>query len=110
MLRNVNSKTNVKIDINYVIDHQNMLEHNHNKELGIFVFESDIFFSIRDYPNLRHRCPFMISCVQNIVRTSFEHLSEYICFVSFTLRSLSYPCKSQEGARKLIFIVYDQTV
>ena len=43
MLRNVNSQTNVKIDINYVIDNQNMQEHNNNKELGIFVFESDIF-------------------------------------------------------------------
>ena len=56
MLRNVNSQTNVKIDINYVIDNQNMQEHNNNKELGIFVFESDIF-SIREDPNLRHRCP-----------------------------------------------------
>ena len=45
MPRNVNSQTNVKIDIhvNYVIDNQNMQEHNINKELGIFVFESDIF-------------------------------------------------------------------
>ena len=43
MLRNVNSQTNVKTDINYVIDNQNMQEHNNNKELGIFVFESDIF-------------------------------------------------------------------
>ena len=43
MLRNVNSQTNVKIDINYVIENQNMQEHNNNKELGIFVFESDIF-------------------------------------------------------------------
>ena len=42
MLRNVNTKTNVKIGINYVIDNQNMQEHNNNKELGIFVFESDI--------------------------------------------------------------------
>ena len=42
MLRNVNSQTNVKIDINYVIDNQNRQEHNNNKELGIFVFESDI--------------------------------------------------------------------
>ena len=32
-----------KIDINYVIDIQNMQEHNNNKELGSFVFESDIF-------------------------------------------------------------------
>ena len=39
----MNSQTNVKIDINYVIDNQNMQEHNNNKELGIFVFESDIF-------------------------------------------------------------------
>ena len=43
MLRNVNSQTNVKIAINYVIDIQNMQEHNSNKELGIFVFESDVF-------------------------------------------------------------------
>ena len=43
MLRNVNSQTNVKIYINYVIDNQNMQEHNNNKELGIFVYESDIF-------------------------------------------------------------------
>ena len=43
MLRTGNSQTNVKIDINYVIDNQNMQEHNNNKELGIFVFESDIF-------------------------------------------------------------------
>ena len=43
MLRNVNYQTNVKIDINYVIDIQNMQEHNDNKELGIFVFESNIF-------------------------------------------------------------------
>ena len=44
MLRNVNSQTNVKIDTNCVIDIQNMQVHiNYNKELGIFVFESDIF-------------------------------------------------------------------
>ena len=45
MRRNVNShQTNAKIDINYVIiDNQNMQEHNNNKELGIFVFKSDIF-------------------------------------------------------------------
>ena len=43
MLRNVNSQTNVKTDINYVTDNQNMQEHNSNKELGILVFESDIF-------------------------------------------------------------------
>ena len=43
MLRNVNSQTYVKIDVNDVIDNQNMQEHNNNKELGIFVFESDIF-------------------------------------------------------------------
>ena len=43
MVRNVISQTNVKIDINYVIDIQNMQEHNNNKELGIFVFESGIF-------------------------------------------------------------------
>ena len=45
MLRNVNSQTNVKMDINNVIDNQNMQEHNNNKELDIFVFESDIFFN-----------------------------------------------------------------
>ena len=39
---NVNSQTNVKIDINYVIDNQNMQEHNNNKQLGSFVFESEI--------------------------------------------------------------------
>ena len=39
----MNSQTNVKIDINYVIYNQNMQEHINNKELGIFVFESDIF-------------------------------------------------------------------
>ena len=38
MLRNMNSQTYVKIDINYVIDNQNMQEHNNNKEQGIFVF------------------------------------------------------------------------
>ena len=43
MLRKVNSQTNVKIDINYAIDIQNMPEHNNNKELCIFVYESDIF-------------------------------------------------------------------
>ena len=43
MFRNVNPQTNVKIDINYAIDNKNMQEHNNNKELGIFVFESDIF-------------------------------------------------------------------
>ena len=43
MLRNVNSETNVKIDKNYVIDNQNTQEHNNNKELRIFVFESDIY-------------------------------------------------------------------
>ena len=43
MLRNVNSQTYVKIDINYVIDNQNMQELNTNKELCIVVFESDIF-------------------------------------------------------------------
>ena len=57
----MNSKTNVKIDIKYVIDNQNMQEHINNKELGIFIFESDIFIVrdiVREYPNLRHRCPF----------------------------------------------------
>ena len=43
MLGNVNSQTNAKIDINYVIDNQNMQEHNNDKELGLFFFESDIF-------------------------------------------------------------------
>ena len=42
MLRNVNSQINVKFDIRCVIDIQNMQEHN-NQELGMFVFESDIF-------------------------------------------------------------------
>ena len=43
MHRNVNSQTDVKIEINCVIDIQNMQEHINNKELGIFVFESGIF-------------------------------------------------------------------
>ena len=43
MLRNVKNQINVKIDINYAIDDQNMEQQNNNKELGIFVFESDIF-------------------------------------------------------------------
>ena len=43
MLRNVNSQINVKIDIKYVIDNQNMQDHKNNKDLGIFVFESSIF-------------------------------------------------------------------
>ena len=43
MHTNVSSQTNVKIDINCVIDIQNMQEYINNKELGIFVFESDIF-------------------------------------------------------------------
>ena len=30
MLRNVNSQTNVEIDINYNIDNQNMQDHNNN--------------------------------------------------------------------------------
>ena len=42
MLRNV-ILTNIKIDINYVTDNQNMQKHNNNKELDIFVFASDIF-------------------------------------------------------------------
>ena len=53
MLRNVNSQTNAKIDINCDIDIQNMQEHINSKEPGIFVFESDI----REYPNLMHRDP-----------------------------------------------------
>ena len=48
----LNSQTNVKIDINYVIDNQNMPEHNNDKELGIFV----TYLSIREYPNLMHTC------------------------------------------------------
>ena len=51
----MSSQTNVKIDINYVIDNQNMQEHNNYKELGIFVYESDIF------ANLRHISPFFFS-------------------------------------------------
>ena len=43
MLRNVNSQTNVKFDKNCVIDIQDMQEHISNKELGIFIFERDIF-------------------------------------------------------------------
>ena len=43
ILRNVNSQTNVKIDINYAIDNQNVQEHNNSRKLGIFVFENDIF-------------------------------------------------------------------
>ena len=43
MLRDVNSQTIVKTDINYAIDNQNMQERNNNNELGIFAFESDIF-------------------------------------------------------------------
>ena len=43
MLRNVCSQTYVKIDINYGIDNQNMQVHTNNKELGIFVFERDIY-------------------------------------------------------------------
>ena len=43
MVRDVISQTNVKIDINYVIDIQNVQEHNNNKDLGIFEFESGIF-------------------------------------------------------------------
>ena len=43
MLRNMNSQTYVKTDIDYVTDNQNMQEHNNYKELDIFVFESDIF-------------------------------------------------------------------
>ena len=43
MLRDANSQTNVKTDINCVIDIPNIQEHINNQELGIFVFESDIF-------------------------------------------------------------------
>ena len=46
----VNSQTNVKIDINYVIDNKNMQGHNNNKELGIFVFESDIICQLGNIP------------------------------------------------------------
>ena len=42
MLRNVNSQTNIKIDINCGIDFKNMQEHINNTELGIFNYESDI--------------------------------------------------------------------
>ena len=43
MLRGVNIQTNVKIDINGITDFQDMPEY--NKELGIFIFESDIFIN-----------------------------------------------------------------
>ena len=59
MLRNVNSQTNVKVDINYVNDHQNMQEHNNNKELGISSSQVT-YLSIREYLHLRHRCPFLL--------------------------------------------------
>ena len=37
------SQNNVKIDINCVIVFKNMQSHINNNELGIFVYESDIF-------------------------------------------------------------------
>ena len=43
MLRHASSQTNIKIDINCVIDFQNIPKHINNKELGIFIFESYIF-------------------------------------------------------------------
>ena len=39
----MNFQTNVKIDINCVIDFKTMQAHINNTELGIFVYESDIF-------------------------------------------------------------------
>ena len=54
MLRNVNSQTNVKIDINHVIDNKNMQEHNKYKELGIFVFAKAGSSSLRSHPSLEH--------------------------------------------------------
>ena len=57
MLRNANSRTNVKIDINSVSDFHNFQEHINNIELGIFVFESDVFLSIREKPIPVHRDP-----------------------------------------------------
>ena len=48
MLRSVNSKTSVKIDICSITDFQNMTEYINNDEL----FESDIFI------RLMHRDPF----------------------------------------------------
>ena len=50
MLRNANSQTNVKIDINGITDFKNMLEYINNKELGIFIFESDIFINKGEFP------------------------------------------------------------
>ena len=38
-------KTNVKIGKNNITDFQNMLEYINNKELDIFVFESDVFIN-----------------------------------------------------------------
>ena len=64
MLRNVNSQTNVKIGINYVIDNQNMQEHNNNKELGILSLKVT-YISIREYPNLRHRSPSSSTKIRN---------------------------------------------
>ena len=43
MLRDVNSQINVKIDIKYVTDNQNMRDHKNNEDLGTFVFDSGIF-------------------------------------------------------------------
>ena len=45
MLGNTNSQTNVKIDINGITDFQIVSEYINNKELGIFVFESDVFIN-----------------------------------------------------------------
>ena len=54
MLRKVNSQTNVKTDINYVIDIQNIQGHNNNKELGIFYKHLDIFLNIIYIPKIVH--------------------------------------------------------
>ena len=44
-LRSANSQTNVKIDINGISDFQNRQEYINNKELGIFIFEIDVFIN-----------------------------------------------------------------
>ena len=59
MLRNVNSTINVKIYIKYVIDNQNMQDHKNNEDLGISSLKV-AYLSIRESPNLKHRCPFAL--------------------------------------------------
>ena len=46
--------------INYVIDIQNMQEHNNNKELGILSLKVTYLSIIGEYPNLMHRSPLII--------------------------------------------------